>query len=140
MSAFTPLIKKTLLAAGALGMAASALAAGPKDGIYIFTAPAATADAQEFLTFHTNDAGAVVAGIYRSKLASAPNGAMGLTTYASVGGNFGNGLAAGAPAPSVQTHMFRWSWWDSLSGTVTSSFTIGSRMTGSAACAAFLNA
>ena len=100
MSAFTPLIKKTLLAAGALGMAASALAAGPKDGIYIFTAPAATADAQEFLTFHTNDAGAVVAGIYRSKLASAPNGAMGLTTSASVGGNFGTGLAAGAPAPS----------------------------------------
>ena len=135
MSAFTPLIKKTLLAAGALGMAASALAAGPKDGIYIFTAPAATADAQEFLTFHTNDAGAVVAGMYRSKLASAPNGAMGLTTYASVGGNFGNGLAAGAPAPSVQTHMFRWSWWDSLSGTITNNVATLEGTSGHVGCA-----
>lgn len=117
MSLFKPFGKRTLLAVGAMAMAASAMAAGPKDGIYVFTAPAATADAQEYLTFHSNEAGAVVAGIYRSKATTTPNRAMGLSVYSMVGGTFND---AGDPQEpgSVQGHMFRWSWWDSLSGTM----------------------
>jgi hypothetical protein len=116
MSAFKPIGKKTLLAAGALAIATSALAAGPKDGIYIFTPPAGATDGPEFLTLHTNDAGSAVAGIYRSKAAFTPNDGMGLTTYAVEGGDFNFSLEP-VSTGTVKAHMFRWSWWDSLSGT-----------------------
>ena len=117
MSTLKSLRKSVLLAAGALALATSSLAAGPKDGIYVFTPPSAAADAQEFLTFHTNNAGQVVAGIYRSRAATVPNRSMGLTVYGMEGGNFN---ADGVPqeAGTLMGHMYRWASWDSLSGKI----------------------
>ncbi len=119
MTAFKPVGKKTLLAASALAMAASAFAAGPKDGIYVLSPPSPAADAQEYLTLHTNSAGAVVAGIYRSRAADTPNRWMGRTVYGMEGGTFNTSTGAATDPGTVQGHMFRWSWWDSLSGTIT---------------------
>ena len=117
MSALNRVGKNALIAAAVLAMAGSALAAGPKDGIYVFANPAPTADAQEFLTLHTNDAGAVVAGLYRSKAATTANRAMGLSIYSMEGGQLDANGVPQSPG-TVQAHMFRWSSWDSLSGTM----------------------